>query len=160
MTRHARRSFLHEHSLSLAAASVLVLWVVLYSVSNPDTHWGSFFGNAIADWSGVVVMVLATMYMYEKGSQESRRVPAADGRVWWDRLRDHSLTIFLGITLLGWIALYAHSGVNTKWGQVVGNVVSEWVQSIGMVLLTKKLVERRRTRARQELNGDGRQRPL
>jgi len=25
--------------------------------SNPDTHWGSFFGNAIADWTGVVVMI-------------------------------------------------------------------------------------------------------
>jgi hypothetical protein len=29
-----------------------------------------------------------------------------------------------------------------KWGQVVGNVVSEWKQIIGLVLLTKRLIER------------------
>jgi len=28
-----------------------------------------------------------------------------------------------------------------KWGQVVGNIVSEWTQIIGTVLLTKKLIE-------------------
>jgi hypothetical protein len=32
------------------------------------THIGSFFGNAIADWSGVVVLIFATKYLYEKGS--------------------------------------------------------------------------------------------
>jgi hypothetical protein len=30
----------------------------------------------------------------------------------------------------------------TKWGQVVGNIVSEWGQMAGLVFLTKKLVER------------------
>lgn len=138
-----RRSLWRQHSLSLTAAGVLTLWLILYSFWNPDTHWGSFFGNAIADWSGVVVMVLATKFLYEKGSAESRRPPEDDPlHRWIDLMRDHSLTIFLAITLIGWIALYLHSGVNTKWGQVVGNVVSEWVQTIGMVILTKKLVER------------------
>jgi hypothetical protein len=28
-------------------------------------------------------------------------------------------------------------------GQVVGNIVSEWKQIIGLVLLTKRLIERR-----------------
>ena len=28
-----------------------------------------------------------------------------------------------------------------KWGQVVGNIVSEWVQMAGLVFLTKRLVE-------------------
>jgi hypothetical protein len=30
---------------------------------------------------------------------------------------------------------------NGKWGQVVGNIVSEWTQIFGMVLLTKRLIE-------------------
>jgi hypothetical protein len=70
-----RRSFLRQHSLSIAAVTVLVLWILLYSVSSPQTHRGSFFGNAIADWTGVVVTVVTTKYLYEKGSPEdaSRR---------------------------------------------------------------------------------------
>lgn len=70
--RHKKRSFLHEHSLSIAAIAFLSLWIILYASANPSTHLGSFFGNAIADWSGVVVTVLATKYLYEKGSAESR----------------------------------------------------------------------------------------
>jgi hypothetical protein len=31
---------------------------------------------------------------------------------------------------------------NSKWGQVVGNIVSEWTQILGLVLLTKRLMER------------------
>jgi len=140
---------IRHHTLSLTASGILLLWLILYSLWDPNTHLGSFFGNAIADWSGVVVMVLATKYMYEKGSSESRPPPPDDPthRV-LDFLRDHSLTLFLVVTLLGWIALYLHSGVNTKWGQVVGNVVSEWVQSIGMVLMTKKLMEYHSTEGR------------
>jgi hypothetical protein len=30
---------------------------------------------------------------------------------------------------------------DAKWGEVVGNIVSEWTQIIGAVLLTKKLLE-------------------
>jgi hypothetical protein len=41
---------LRKHSLSLAALAVVVLFIVLYRRSNPDTHIGAFFGNAIADW--------------------------------------------------------------------------------------------------------------
>ena len=134
-------SFLREHSLSLSALGVVILLIVLYRWSNPSTHLGSFFGNAIADWSGVVVTVLATKYMYEKGSAESRR-PADTGlsplRKW---LRNHSLTIFLVITGIGWVALYAYMNSEAKWGQVVGNIVSEWTQIFGMVLLTKRLIE-------------------
>ncbi len=132
-----------EHSLSLIAGAIFLLWLVLYCLSDPNTHHGSFFGNAIADWSGVVLMVLATQYLYERGSQESREPPPdIPGRWMVDFLRDHSLTLFLAVTLVGWVILFAHSGVNSKWGQVVGNVVSEWTQSIGMVLLTKRFIER------------------
>ncbi|MGA9966746.1 MAG: hypothetical protein WBQ10_16230 [Terriglobales bacterium] len=135
------QTFIHRHSLGVAAVAILILWIVLYIFSDPSTHVGSFFGNAIADWSGVVVTVLATKYMYEKGSAESRR-PADTGlsplRKW---IRDHSLTIFLVITGIGWVALYAYMNSEAKWGQVVGNIVSEWTQIFGMVLLTKRLIE-------------------
>jgi hypothetical protein len=30
---------------------------VLYVYSDPKTHLGAFFGNAIADWTGVVVTI-------------------------------------------------------------------------------------------------------
>lgn len=74
--RHRRpgpRSFWQQHSLSLVTAAILISWIVLYSLSSPATHLGSFFGNAIADWTGTLVMILATKYLYEKGSAESRR---------------------------------------------------------------------------------------
>ncbi|MEY2490352.1 MAG: hypothetical protein QOC70_2294 [Verrucomicrobiota bacterium] len=29
-----------------------------------------------------------------------------------------------------------------KWGQVVGNIISEWLRMAGLVSLTKRLVER------------------
>ena len=139
---HRKHRFIHEHSLSIAAASILTLWIGLYSVSSPSTHLGSFFGNAIADWSGVVFMVFATKYLYEKGSAESRRPPKNLSSPVWERLRDHSLSILLVITGMGWIALYASMDSEAKWGQVVGNIVSEWTQIFGLVLLTKRLIER------------------
>jgi hypothetical protein len=141
--KHRRkRSFIRQHSLSIAAASILILWICLYSVSSPSTHLGSFFGNAIADWSGVVVMIFATKYLYEKGSDESRRAPRSLLSPVWERLRDHSLSIFLVVTGIGWVALYVSMDSEAKWGQVVGNVVSEWTQIFGLVLLTKRLIER------------------
>ena len=45
---------LRKHSLSLAALAVVVFLIVLYHRSSPDTHMGTFFGNAIADWTGVL----------------------------------------------------------------------------------------------------------
>jgi putative Mn2+ efflux pump MntP len=141
-TRRRKPSFIREHSLSIAAASILTVWIGLYAVSSPRTHLGSFFGNAIADWSGVVVMVFATKYLYETGSAESRRPPKHLLSPVRERLRDHSLSIFLVITAIGWIALYASMDSEAKWGQVVGNIVSEWTQIFGLVLLTKRLIER------------------
>jgi len=141
-TRVHKQSFIQQHALSIASTSILVLWIVLYSISGPSTHIGSFFGNAIADWSGVVVMVFATKYLYEKGSAESRRPPRNLLSPVLERLRDHSLSIFLLITGVGWVALYAAVDSEAKWGQVVGNIVSEWTQIFGLVLLTKRLIER------------------
>jgi hypothetical protein len=125
----------------LGAGSILSAWIVLYCVSDPSTHWGSFFGNAIADWSGVLVTILATKHMYEKGSAESHKPPHPLWSLVPQFVRDHSLTIFLLISGAGWVALFAHMNSEAKWGQVVGNIVSEWTQIIGLVLLTKKLVE-------------------
>jgi hypothetical protein len=141
-TRRRKHDFIHQHSLSIAAGGILTLWICLYSVSSPGTHLGSFFGNAIADWSGVVIMVFATKYLYEKGSAESRRPPKTLLGPIWQRLRDHSLSVFLVLTGIGWIALYASMDSEAKWGQVVGNIVSEWTQIFGLVLLTKRLIER------------------
>ena len=137
-----KRSFLHEHSLSITSICILILWIGLYIFSNPSTHLGSFFGNAIADWSGVVVTVLATKYLYEKGSAESRPLPKNMLRPVLERLRDHSLSIFLLITGISWLGLFARMDPNAKWGQVVGNIVSEWTQIFGLVLLTKHMIER------------------
>ncbi len=138
---NSHASFIRRHSLGVASVVILILWIVLYSVSDPSTHVGSFYGNAIADWSGVVVTVLATKYMYEKGSAESRRPKDAGLNPLHKLLHDHSLTIFLVITGIGWVLLYAHMNSEAKWGQVVGNIVSEWTQIFGLVLLTKKLIE-------------------
>jgi hypothetical protein len=114
---------------------------VLYVRSDPSTHWGAFFGNAIADWTGLVVTVLATKYMYEIGSAESRKPPHPLLAPVWEKVRDHSLSIFLLMTGIGWVVFFARSEPNSKWGQVVGNIVSEWTQIFGLVILTKKLME-------------------
>jgi hypothetical protein len=143
MARRRKRSRLSHHSLSLASAGVLVAWIGLYRISSPGTHLGSFFGNAIADWAGLLVMVMATKYLYEKGSAESRRPPSSLSRSVAVKLRDHSLTIFLVITGVGWVVLYASMDSEAKWGQVVGNIVSEWTQILGLVLMTKRLTEDR-----------------
>lgn len=139
--RKRKSQFIRHHSLSIAAITLLILWIILYSISDPGTHLGSFFGNAIADWFGVVVMVVATKHLYEKGSAESRRPPNSPLGPLLAKLRDHSLTIFLLITGVGWVALYAALDSEGKWGQVVGNLVSQWTQLFGLVVLTKKLIE-------------------
>jgi hypothetical protein len=140
--RSRRQSFVRQHSLSIASVGILILWIGLYSVSSHHSHIGSFFGNAIADWSGVVVMVFATKYLYETGSAESRRPPRSLLGPVLQRLRDHSLSLFLVLTGLAWIALYVSMDSESHWGQVVGNIVSEWTQIFGLVLLTKRLIER------------------
>jgi len=142
MTPRHRRSWWRRHSLTLVAGSILLLWFVLYCVSSEHTHWGSFFGNAIADWTGLVVMILATKHMYEKGSPESKQPPPKIlPKPFEAFMRDHSLTIFFVVTGAAWAALYFRMAPESKWGQVVGNILSEWTQVLGIVLLTKKLIE-------------------
>jgi hypothetical protein len=133
--------FLHEHSLSLAALGVVVALIAFYFRSNPSTHLGSFFGNAIADWTGVFVTVVMTKYLYEKGSAESKKPKGRLPSAVIEFLREHSLTLFLVITGAGWIVAFRAMDPNGKWGQVVGNIVSEWTQILGLVVMTKHLME-------------------
>jgi hypothetical protein len=137
-----RRSFLHEHSLSLISAVILALWIVLYCLSDPETHLGSFFGNAIADWTGLLVTVLATKGLFEIGSAESKRPLRHFLSPVREFLEEHSLTVFLAATGALWIALFLKLNAHGRWGQVVGNIVSEWTQVFGLVVLTKKFLER------------------
>jgi hypothetical protein len=136
-----RNQFLHKHSLSLAASGVVITLIALYFRSNPSTHWGSFFGNAIADWTGVLVTVVMTKHLYEKGSAESKKVKGKVPSPLMEFLREHSLTIFLLVTGIGWVTAFKIMDPNSKWGQVVGNIVSEWTQILGLVLMTKRLIE-------------------
>jgi len=63
------------HSLSIAAGGVVLFRTALYLRAQPDSHAGSFYGNAIADWTGTVLIVLATKRLYEVGSLESNKPP-------------------------------------------------------------------------------------
>ena len=137
-----RRGFFHRHSLSIVAIGLLTLWIVLYHYSDPATHLGSFFGNAMADWSGSVVIILGTKYLLEIQSTESRRVLGHLDNRFLDYLHEHSLLIFLTLTGIGWAILFWKMNPVGKWGQVVGNIVSEWVQMGGLVFLTKRLIEK------------------
>src|SRR5207237_3180803 len=102
MVRHLRErrrtGFWQYHSLSLAAIGVMMLWFFMYIASDPKSHAGSFFGNALADWTGVVITVLATKWLFEKGSQESRRPRREYTGLLHEFLHEHSLTIFLAIS--------------------------------------------------------------
>src|SRR5690242_4672452 len=92
-----REGFWHYHSLSITAFAVLLAWFLLYRNADPKSHAGSFFGNALADWMGLVVTVLATKWFLERGSMESRKAHRdfRFGRI-HEMIHEHSLTIFLG----------------------------------------------------------------
>ncbi len=139
--RKSRGSFLRRHSLSIVSILLLATWICGYYFLDPKTHLGSFFGNAIADWSGSVVIILGTKFLYEVGSAESRQTSKHVPTPFLDRLYQHSLLIFLVVTGVGWAILFAKMDSESKWGQVVGNIVSEWVQMAGLVFLTKRLIE-------------------
>jgi hypothetical protein len=137
--RSTRRSgtFFHRHSLSLIVSAILALWIVLYKYADPQTHIGAFYGNAIADWTGTLAIVLLTKFFFEQGSKESR-APRPRGRSKIIHfLQCHSLTIVLVISGLVWIVAFARMDPNSKAGQVVGNIVSEWTQVLGLVVITK-----------------------
>ncbi|MGA9474066.1 MAG: hypothetical protein WBV36_16485 [Terriglobales bacterium] len=135
------KGFARAHSLSLTALGIVVLLIALYSRSNPNGHLGSFFGNAIADWTGVLVTVVMTKHLYEKGSAQSKKPKGMLPSKAVEFLREHSLTIVLLITGVGWVLAFKAMDPTSRWGQVVGNIVSEWTQILGLVLMTKRLIE-------------------
>lgn len=137
-----KKGWLHQHSLSMVSVLLLLVWIIAYRLSDPETHLGAFFGNAIADWSGSVVIILGTKFLYEVGSAESRPLGKRKANRWAELLYEHSLLIFLAVTGIGWRFLYLRLNPGDKWGQVVGNIVSEWLQMAGLVFLTKRLIER------------------
>jgi hypothetical protein len=143
MTKAKRKKhWLHEHSLSIVSLALLLAWIVGYSCSSPQTRLGAFLGNSIADWSGSVVIILGTKFLYEIGSAESRPLKGRKSNRLLELLYEHSLLIFLAVTGIGWLVLYLRMNPDDKWGQVVGNIVSEWLQMAGLVFLTKRLIER------------------
>ena len=89
----------------------------------------------------MLVTVLMTKHLYEKGSAESKNPRGKWRSPILEFLREHSLTVFLVITWIGWVWLFRRMDTNSRWGQVVGNVVSEWTQILGLVWMTKILME-------------------
>jgi len=138
---HRRQSALRRHSLSLAVAAILVTWFCLYTRSDPSTHIGAFYGNAIADWLGVFMIVVATKYFFEIGSAESRRPHPRSRSSLMVFVIDHSLTILLVVSGSIWVAIYVSIDATGKAGQVIGNIVSEWTQLLGLVVMTKYMRE-------------------
>src|SRR5579884_4093173 len=105
--RHRRSGFVHRHSLSIATITILTLWTILYIYADPSTHCGSFFSNAIADSSGVLVTLLATNYMYEKGLPERRSSQHEGGQTVLPFRRDQSVALFRLRRNIGWHKLFS-----------------------------------------------------
>lgn len=136
-----KRPWWVRHSLTIVAAALLLLWLAGYLWLDPKSHLAAFCGNAIADWSGSLVIILGTKFLYEVGSPESKPVRGRKPNPWIELLREHSLLIFIGVTGIGWALLFWRMNPESKWGQVAGNILSEWVQMAGLVFLTKELIE-------------------
>jgi len=136
--RHKTPSgFFARHSLTIVVFAIWLLWLMLYSASDPQTHLGSLFGNSIADWLGMLAFVVATKYFSEVGSKESREPrPHWHNRL-WDSISRHSLSLVIIGTGVVWAMVYARSDPDGRAGQVYGNIVSEWGQLLALVLMTK-----------------------
>jgi hypothetical protein len=138
----SRSSFLREHSLSVVLGVLLAVLFILYRASEPETRAGALYGNAFADWLGVLAFVIATKYFFETGSAESRTPARRVHRRVSRFLVEHSLTIVLTITGIAWAVAFARSEVGGRSGELLGNIVSDWTQVLGLVLLTKYTRER------------------
>jgi hypothetical protein len=125
----------------VAIGGVVLTWLLLYWRADPTTHLGAFYGNAAADWLGSFVIVVSTKFWFERGSPESR-VPSVLAGKGPKFLHEHSLTVVLILTWIGWIWWYLRVDPNGKTGQVLGNIVSEWTQILSLVWFTKYLIEK------------------
>ena len=141
-SKKVQRSFLRNHGLGIVMGAITLLWLALYVRTDPNTRAGAFFGNATADWLGSLMIVVATKYCYEINSAESRPPHPRSRSALVRFLVDHSLSILLVVTGAGWFAAYAQMINGGKAGTVVGNIASEWLQVLGLVVLTKYLGEK------------------
>jgi hypothetical protein len=87
----------------------------------------------------VLVTVIMTRHLYEKGSRKADARELQSPKL--EFLHEHSLTVFLVTTWFVWIAIFRRMDPNSRWGQVVSNIGSEWTQTLGLVWLTKILME-------------------
>jgi len=94
-----------------------------------------WFTNSLNYYLAVLLFNAFPLPQREAGARQTLRYI---GELLADR---HSLLIFIIVTGIGWTILFLRMNVDSKWGQVVGNIVSEWVQMAGLVFLTKRLVE-------------------
>ena len=79
--RTRKRSVLREHSLSLTVVAIMALWFVLYVRGDPSTHLGSFYGNALADWLGTFLIVIATSTSTKSAPRKAGpRIPSRAGQ--------------------------------------------------------------------------------
>src|SRR5258706_12222071 len=136
------RRFWKYHSLSLVVLGFLSLWSVLYCRSNPNSHLGAFYGNAIADWLGAWIIIMVTKYLHERGSLESRPFRDLATTPMTRFLVEHSLSLFLLICCIAAGMTFYRMDPESKWGTVAGNVLSQFIQLLALVLLTKKLFEK------------------
>jgi hypothetical protein len=130
------------HSLGLVILAILALWIDLYWHSNPNSHLGTFFGNAIADWLGAWIILMVTKFLHERGSTQSRPFEDLATTPFTRFLSEHSLSLFLLICCTVSAVLFFRMDPASRWGAVAGNILSQFVQLLGLVLLTKKLFER------------------
>ena len=142
-TKSRKRHWLHEHSLSIVSILLLLAWIIGYSLA-ALRHRASALSLETRSRIGAVpsFIILGTKFLYEIGSAESRPIKNRKSNRWLELLYEHSLLIFLAVTGIGWLVLYLRMNPEDKWGQVVGNIVSEWLQMAGLVFLTKRLIER------------------
>jgi hypothetical protein len=55
--------------------------------------------------------------------------------------RPSGTTLFLLVTGIAWVVAFRAMDPSSKWGQGLGNIVSEWTQILGFILMTKRLIE-------------------
>jgi len=126
-----------EHSLSIIVGAIWIVWLVLYLRVDERTHIGAFFGNSIADWLGTLAFIVSTKYFSEVGSKESRAPRRRRHSPLLGFFSQHSLTLFIIATGIVWAVVYARSDAESKAGQVLGNIVSEWGQLLALIIMTK-----------------------
>jgi len=74
-----------------------------------------------------------TKHLYERGLAESKKAKrqiAVGGAGVIARAFPHLILLITGVA---WIVAFKSMDPNSKWGQVVGNIVSEWTQILGLV---------------------------